>query len=155
MVRFWAGQEIWPSTKHPDLLWGPINLLHREHTKYFSWGLKRLVRESDHALHLVPITIMHEATLPVHICMQGVVFYSVLCQSALTFNLNLLTPELNPSAQRCLTRFFNGDLASCTVHFVNIRVKNNKCNNYSFSLLIMYGSTYMIRHYFAILRERS
>jgi hypothetical protein len=26
--------------------------------------------------------------------------------------LNPLTPELNPSAQRCLTRFFTGDFAS-------------------------------------------
>jgi hypothetical protein len=25
---------------------------------------------------------------------------------------NPLTPELNPSAQRCLTRFFTGDFAS-------------------------------------------
>jgi hypothetical protein len=28
------------------------------------------------------------------------------------FSLNPLTPELNPSAQHCLTRFFNGDFAS-------------------------------------------
>jgi hypothetical protein len=27
-------------------------------------------------------------------------------------NNNPLTPELNPSAQRCLTRFFTGDFAS-------------------------------------------
>jgi hypothetical protein len=26
--------------------------------------------------------------------------------------LNPLTPELNPSAQRCLTRFFTGDFTS-------------------------------------------
>jgi hypothetical protein len=26
--------------------------------------------------------------------------------------VNPLTPELNPSAQRCLTRFFTGDFAS-------------------------------------------
>jgi hypothetical protein len=35
-----------------------------------------------------------------------------------------LMPELNPSAQRCLTRFYTGDFASWTVHFVNICVKN-------------------------------
>jgi hypothetical protein len=28
------------------------------------------------------------------------------------FTFNPLTPELNPSAQRCLTRFFTGDFAS-------------------------------------------
>jgi hypothetical protein len=37
-----------------------------------------------------------------------------------------LTPKLNPSAQRCLTRFFNGDFASWTVHFFNICVKNQQ-----------------------------
>jgi hypothetical protein len=70
-------------------------------------------------------------------------------------HLNPLTPELNPSSQRCLTRFFTGDFATWTVHFVNICVKNNKCTNYSFSLLIMCGSSYMFRHYIAIIRERS
>jgi hypothetical protein len=39
---------------------------------------------------------------------------------------NHLTPELNPSAQRCLTRFFTWYFASWTVHFVNICVKNQQ-----------------------------
>jgi hypothetical protein len=34
--------------------------------------------------------------------------------------INPLTLELNPSAQRCLTRFFTGNFLSLTVHFVNI-----------------------------------
>jgi hypothetical protein len=34
-------------------------------------------------------------------------------------------------------------------------LKTNKYTNYSFSVLIMYGSSYMFRHYIAILRERS
>jgi hypothetical protein len=50
------------------------------------------------------------------------------------------------------TAFF---FASSTVHFVNIRVKTNKSTNYSFKFLIMYGSSYMFRHYIAIFRERS
>jgi hypothetical protein len=54
-----------------------------------------------------------------------------------------------------MDEIFTGDFASWTVHFVNICVKTNKYTNYSFSLLIMYGSSYMFRHYFAILRERS
>jgi hypothetical protein len=29
-----------------------------------------------------------------------------------TFLINPLTPELNPSVQRCLTRYFTGDFAS-------------------------------------------
>ena len=32
-------------------------------------------------------------------------------------------------------------------------MKTNKYINYSFSLLIMYGSSYMFRHYIAIFRE--
>jgi hypothetical protein len=37
-------------------------------------------------------------------------------------NINPSTSELNPSAQRCLKRFFTGDFASLTVHFVNIYI---------------------------------
>jgi hypothetical protein len=40
--------------------------------------------------------------------------------------LNPFTPELHPSAQCCLTRFFTGDFASWIVHFVNICVKNQQ-----------------------------
>jgi hypothetical protein len=42
------------------------------------------------------------------------------------WELNPLTPELNPSAQRCLTKFLTGDFASWTLHFVNICVKNQQ-----------------------------
>jgi hypothetical protein len=41
-------------------------------------------------------------------------------------NINPLTTELNPSPQHCLTRFFTGDFAFWTVHFVNIRMKNQQ-----------------------------
>src|SRR5215469_9538655 len=34
-------------------------------------------------------------------------------------------------------------------------MKKHKYTNYSFSLLIMYGSSYMFRHYIVIFRERS
>jgi hypothetical protein len=46
----------------------------------------------------------------------------------LSTTFNPLTPRLNPSSQRCLTRFFNGDFVSWTVHFVKngIRVKNQQ-----------------------------
>jgi hypothetical protein len=40
------------------------------------------------------------------------------------------------------------------IHFIHI-INIIHTNNYSFSLLIMYGSFYMFRHYIAILRERS
>jgi hypothetical protein len=39
---------------------------------------------------------------------------------------NPSTPELNPSVQRCVTRFFTGDFASLNVHFVNVCVKNQQ-----------------------------
>jgi hypothetical protein len=39
---------------------------------------------------------------------------------------NHLTPELNPSSQRCLMRFFTGDFASWTVYFVYICVKTQQ-----------------------------
>jgi hypothetical protein len=70
--------------------------------------------------------------------------------------INPLTPKLNPSAQLCQTRIFSGDFAAWTVHLIKIYAwKPNKCNNYSFILLMMYGSSYMFRHYIAIFRERS
>jgi hypothetical protein len=56
------------------------------------------------------------------------------------WGFNPLTPELNPSAQRCLTRF-TVDFASWIVHFVNICVKTYKYTNYSFSLLCMVTPT--------------
>jgi hypothetical protein len=40
--------------------------------------------------------------------------------------LSPLTPQLNTSAQRCLTRFFTVDFASRTLHFINICVKNEQ-----------------------------
>jgi hypothetical protein len=42
------------------------------------------------------------------------------------YYFNPLTPEWNPSAQRCLTRLFTGDFASWTVHFVNTWLKNQQ-----------------------------
>jgi hypothetical protein len=40
--------------------------------------------------------------------------------------INPLMPELNPSAQHCLTRFFTGNFASWTMHFFNKCVKNQQ-----------------------------
>jgi hypothetical protein len=63
----------------------------------------------------------------------------------LKIHINPLTPELNPSAQRCLTRFFTEDFASWTVNFVNIRMKNQQIHQLCIILLIMYGRSYMFR----------
>jgi hypothetical protein len=51
---------------------------------------------------------------------------SWLAEKATDKLINPVTPELNPSAQRCLTRFFTGNFASWTVHFLNICVKNQQ-----------------------------
>jgi hypothetical protein len=59
--------------------------------------------------------------------------------------INSLTPELNPSAQRCLTRFFTGVLVLEPCISLIYAWKTNKCNNYSFSLWITYFSSYMFR----------
>jgi hypothetical protein len=77
--------------------------------------------------------------------------------ACLRMAINPLTTELNPSAQRCLTTFFAGILLlEPCISLIRVYArKTNKCNNYSFSLLIMYGNPHMFRHYIAILRERS
>jgi hypothetical protein len=55
-------------------------------------------------------------------------YYNITLAIIASFHvvINPLTPELNPSAQRCLTRFFTGDFASWIVHFVNIWAKNQQ-----------------------------
>jgi hypothetical protein len=52
--------------------------------------------------------------------------YTVFMMAQFLRSNNHLSAELNPSAQRCLTRFFTGDFASWTVHFVHICVKNQQ-----------------------------
>jgi hypothetical protein len=66
-----------------------------------------------------------------------------------------LSPELNPSAQRYLTRFLLGILLLEPCISLIYASNTNKYTNYEFSFLIVYGSSYMLRHYIAILRERS
>jgi hypothetical protein len=87
-------------------------------------------------------------------CVGSVPFNVLRCSLSPSSMFKPLTLELNPSAQSCLTRFFTGDFASLTAHFVNICAKNQQMQQL-FSLLIMYGSSYMFRHYIAILMERS
>jgi hypothetical protein len=83
------------------------------------------------------------------------IFAKILTYVCVLFTIKPLTSELNPFAQRRLARFFTGEFCFLNLHFINICVKTNKCNNYLFRLLIMHGSSYMFRHYIVILRERS
>jgi hypothetical protein len=52
------------------------------------------------------------------VCARAYVYEKIHC-----CHINPLTPELHPSVQRCLTRFFTGEFVSWTVHFVNICAK--------------------------------
>jgi hypothetical protein len=70
-------------------------------------------------------------------------------------HFNPLTPELNPSAQRCLTRFLLWILLLEPCISLIYARKTNKHINYKFRLLITYGSSYMFLHYIAILRKSS
>jgi hypothetical protein len=79
----------------------------------------------------------------------GATSWSLICE------INPLTPELNPSVQRCLTRFLLGILLlEPCISFIYMREKPTNAI-YLFSLLIMYVSSYMFRLYIAIFRERS
>jgi hypothetical protein len=57
--------------------------------------------------------------------------------------INPLKPELNSSAQRCLTRFLLRALLLEPCISLIYAQKTNKRNNYLFSLFIMYGSSYI------------
>jgi hypothetical protein len=62
------------------------------------------------------------------------------------FIINPLTLELNPSAQRCLTRFFTGDFASWTVNFVNICMKNQQMQQLFIQFINDVWYLYTFRH---------
>jgi hypothetical protein len=57
-----------------------------------------------------------------------------------TVTQNPLMPELNPSAQRCWQDILLDILLLEPCTSLTYAWKTNKCNNYSFSLLIMYGT---------------
>jgi hypothetical protein len=74
---------------------------------------------------------------------------------------NHLTPELNPSAQSCLTRFFSGNFASWTAHFFNIGVKNQQIHqvfiqfiNYVWYLLNVWSLHFHSQRAFLVPYER-
>jgi hypothetical protein len=52
-----------------------------------------------------------------YIIIRGCSLYRKFCWEL----VNPLTPELNPSAQRFLTRFFTGDFVSLNVHLINLK----------------------------------
>jgi hypothetical protein len=76
----------------------------------------------------------HDYILYIHILLNPFINRAVvgrkvvlaMCAALNKSYINPLTPELNPSAQRCLTRFCTGEFASWTVHFVNMCLKNQQ-----------------------------
>jgi hypothetical protein len=68
--------------------------------------------------------ILSGAEYPRKIRVEASVITEKFCSPVI--DLNSITPELNPSAHRCLARFFTEDFASWTVHFVNTCVKNQQ-----------------------------
>jgi hypothetical protein len=88
-------------------------------------------------------------------CLQNRVTWNKINISASCCIVNPLTLELKSSAQRCLTRFFTGDFASWTVHFVNIFVNSQQMQQLFIQFFNFVCSSYMFRHYIAIFREHS
>jgi hypothetical protein len=57
--------------------------------------------------------ILHNPEISLRLYLRHVfltLYFKIVC--VVIVKLNPLTPELNPYAQRCLTRFFTGDFAS-------------------------------------------
>jgi hypothetical protein len=115
-------------------------------------------------------SVLCKCTVPVTLCLSVCLSTRLSCLICLLLGskrrfssevyeiiINPLTPELNPSAQSCLMIFFTGNLLLEPYISLIYAWETNKYtyNNYSFSLLIMYGSSYIFRHYIAILRELS
>jgi hypothetical protein len=110
--------------------------------------VSKISRQSAHKGGKV-LSRMHRLPLP----LRNYSWYLFL--TCLT-NINPLTPELNPSMQHCRTRIFLlGILLLEPCISLIYAWKTNKYTNYSFSLLIVYGSFYMFRHYIVILMEHS
>jgi hypothetical protein len=167
----WSTVRFFSVALYPGQLGGPPSLVSNWHREIFSQGwsgqcLKLtthdhlvFVHEDKCGVFQINLKFVHGTVLKETVPFLVLLMHSAKhCRFTVTSctlcNFNPLTPELNPSAQRCMTRFFTGDFASWTVHFVNMCVKNQQIHQLVIHL-IMYGSSYIFRHYIAIFRERS
>jgi hypothetical protein len=75
---------------------------------------------NGHLLYFGNINNYDCCTTRINILLQANTIHVNFC----TFNPS--TPELNPSMQHCLMRFFTMDFASWTMHFLNICTKNQQ-----------------------------
>jgi hypothetical protein len=99
------------------------------HAEYLRLQIHALVLCNPHCFATVTKFARTRLTVTFHVhCLPGEIGRRVAGWSApgAGNGLHLLTPELKPSAQSCLTRFFTGDFASWTVHFTNICVKTQQ-----------------------------
>jgi hypothetical protein len=97
-------------------------------TKNISWGVKAGGDWADNhtiVLNSGSLNLLVKPSGLVQAC-NGIALPLHVTNRLLYMLLNPLTPELNPSAQRCLAKFFTRDFASWTVHFVNMCVKNQQ-----------------------------
>jgi hypothetical protein len=163
----WLGSNSWIShcvSKHEFILqdykvWSGFKLDLHEWTVRNAIRYKSPGTDQSHAMLMQPgcrtfyseiykltNSIRNEEELPEH-WKQSVVIVPIYRNGDKTDCIKPLTPELNPSANRCLTRFFTGDLLLEPYISLIYAWKTNKCNKYSFSLLTMYSSSHMFRHY--------
>jgi hypothetical protein len=107
-------------------LWG-IELLNIHRDK---WPLIQLLSITSIIQDLTNYSgLLHTISTGIaNLLMSVMMIVNCICVSMFikTFGFNPLMPELNPFAQRCLTRFFTWNFSSWTVHFVNICVKNQQ-----------------------------
>jgi hypothetical protein len=97
----------------------------------FVFGVVRVVRALEFRLVILKITTLCSD--------RDSCFWHDLCiVPRLSSRLNRLTLELNPSAQRCRTRFLLEILIFEPCISLIYAWKTNKCNNYSFSLLTLW-----------------
>jgi hypothetical protein len=103
------------------------------------FSMQQSLLSSTNARHSIPhlYTFSHSSIIAGGLnsylwimCVSSSVLHLLICRrvNLFIYVINPLKPELNPSAQRCLTRFFTEDFASWTVHFVNTctSVKNQQ-----------------------------
>jgi hypothetical protein len=121
---------------------------------YVSWNIFHLLKMEPVRHSATSVTIYQLTQCHIWVFIN----YTVL--NPLTLSLLMSHIYGAPSKARHLTYIYGRDfllgilLLEPCISLI-YAWKTNKYTNYSLSLLIVYGSSYMFRHYIAIIRERS
>jgi hypothetical protein len=162
-----------PSMKH-ETVWQQV-VTHSILYTFRSTSVCSVCKYQRQATYTVlPLLLLRTTPVPCHLARVTVCFHwsrrigmmintchtfatAVLSAPLLSSLFNRLMPELNPSAQRCLTRSFTGDFASSTAHFVNIHVwvKNQQMQQLFIQFINYVWYLIHVRQYITILRECS